>query len=275
VGLAVPGFVDNDSGFVEWAPNLGEMVDGVFKYLDHIDFRGPIEKATGIPLVMNNDANLAALGEYKYGTGRGSSSCLVMLTVGTGIGGGVVMSPQAVLGKAEGPLILLGGNKGGGELGHTIIHHHGLDCRAGTYGAVESYCQRDSIIQRAKHRLNRKRKSILPDLVDGDIAQLTPKHLSIAAEKGDEVAIEVWEEVGDMLGAAIGSFINVFSPEVVAIGGQIAKAGEFLLGPARRTARNCAIPVLFDYAKIVQAEQIDDAGLLGGAALAWEALRWM
>ena len=99
-------------------------------------------------------------------------------------------------------------------------------------------------------------------------------HLSEAAEQGDELALEVWEQVGTMLGVAIGSFINIFSPDVVAIGGQIAKAGEFLLAPARKSARNVAVPALFTDAKIVQAEQIDDAGLLGGAALAIEALRW-
>jgi glucokinase len=111
-------------------------------------------------------------------------------------------------------------------------------------------------------------------MLEGDFSKLTPLHLSQAAEKGDEVALEVWEEVGTMMGVAIGSFVNIFSPEVIAIGGQIGKAGEFILAPARKAARNIAIPALFDDVRIVQAEQIDDAGLLGGAALAIEALRW-
>ena len=274
VGLAVPGFANNDTGIVKWAPNLGETINGVFKYLDNVDFRTPLEKGAGLKVHMNNDANLAALGEYKFGSGRNSAHCLVMFTVGTGIGGGVVMSPHSVLGPASGPLVLIGGNKGGAELGHAVILHNGVECHAGTYGSVESYCQRDSIIRRATYRLSRKRPSILNDMLGGDYAKLTPLHLSLAAEKGDEVALEVWEEVGTMLGVAIGSFINVFSPDIVAVGGQIAKAGEFLLAPARKTARNVAIPALFVDAKIVQAEQIDDAGLLGGAALAIEALRW-
>ncbi|HLK14005.1 MAG TPA: ROK family protein [Fimbriimonadaceae bacterium] len=274
VGLAVPGFANNDSGVVVWAPNLGELVNGVFKYLDNVDFRTPLEKGTGLKVHMNNDANLAALGEYKFGSGRNSASCLVMLTVGTGIGGGVVMSPNSVLGPAGGPLVLIGGNKGGAELGHTVVLHNGVECNAGTYGSVESYCQRDSIIRRAGYRIARKRPTLLNEMLGGDVSKLTPKHLSEAAAKGDEVALEVWEEVGTMLGVAIGSFINIFSPDVVAIGGQIAKAGEFLLAPARKTARNVAVPVLFADAKIVQAEQIDDAGLLGGAALALESLHW-
>jgi glucokinase len=272
--LAVPGFANNDTGFVVWAPNLGETVHGVFKYLDNVDFRTALEQGTGLKLHMNNDANLAALGEYKFGSGRNSANCLVMLTVGTGIGGGVVLSPHSVLGPASGPLVLIGGNKGGAELGHAVILHNGIECHAGTYGSVESYCQRDSIVRRATYRLNRKRPSILNEMLGGDYAKLTPRHLSEAAEKGDEVALEVWEEVGTMLGVAIGTYINIFSPDIVAIGGQIAKAGEFLLAPARKAARNVAVPVLFADAKIVQAEQIDDAGLLGGAALAIEALRW-
>lgn len=274
VGLAVPGFVDDDSGRVRWAPNLGEWVNGVFKYLDNVDFRTPIVEGTGLKVHMNNDANLAALGEYKFGSGRNSAHCLVMITVGTGIGGGVVLAPPSVLGPSTGPLVLIGGNKGGAELGHAVIMHNGVECHAGTYGSVESYCQRDSIVRRANYKLARKRPSVLHDIVEGDLSRLTPLHITQAAQRGDEVALEVWDEVGEMLGVAIGSFINVFSPDVVAVGGQIAKAGEFLLGPARKTARNVAIPVLFDDATIVQAEQIDDAGLLGGAALAIEAERW-
>ncbi len=274
VGLAIPGYADNDTGILVWAPNLGETVNGVFHYLDNVDIRTPLEHGTGLKLHMNNDANLAALGEYKFGTGRNKATCLVMLTLGTGVGGGVVMAPQSVLGPATGPLVLIGGNKGGAELGHTVVLHNGVECNAGTYGALESYCQRDSIIRRATYKLVRKRESILNDMLGGDLGKLTPLHLSQAADRGDEVALEVWDEVGTMLGVAIGSFINIFSPEIIAVGGQIAKAGEFVLAPARKAARNTAIPALFVDAKIVQAEQIDDAGLLGGAALAIEAQRW-
>ena len=220
---------------------------------------------------MGNDANLAALGEYKFGSGNNSASCLVLLTIGTGIGSGVVMKPQAVFGKAQGPLMLLGGNKGGAELGHMIIQHGGLDCRAGTYGAIEAYAQRDSIINRAVHRLLRGRKSIILEMAGGDYAAITPLTLSQAAEKGDELALEVWAEVGTYLGVAIGNAINIFAPDVVAIGGQIARVGEPLMGPARKAAINVAIPALFSFANITVAEQIADAGMLGGAALAIEA----
>jgi glucokinase len=106
------------------------------------------------------------------------------------------------------------------------------------------------------------------DKVAGDLSQITPKVISEAADEGDELAIEIWTEVGTYLGVGIGNCINIFAPDVVAVGGQIAKAGEWLIGPARRAAENVAIPSLFEDARIVQAESIDDAGMLGGAALA-------
>lgn len=280
VGMAIPGFVDDPAGVIRWAPNFGETVDGVFRYWENVNVREAIEKSTGIPLHMGNDANLAALGEYRFGSGKAKARCLVMLTVGTGIGGGVVFGMHSLLGQpaepdgSYRPLVLLGGNQGGAELGHAVFHRDGLDCNTGAYGAIEGYCRRDAIVRRAQHRIQRGRKSIMRDLVQGDISKLTPRHISEAAEKGDDLAIEVYREVGTYLGNAIGSFINVFAPDIVAIGGQIAKSGEFLLGPARLEAQNVAIPALFEFAKIQVAEQIDDAGLLGGAALAHEATKW-
>ncbi len=271
VGLAIPGHIDDVAGSVVWAPNFGEEINGVFSYWKNVSIREPLSKLITLPLHMGNDANLAALGEYKFGSGKNSANCLVMITLGTGVGGGVVLAPASVQGQSRGPLVLLGGNKGGVELGHTIVSYQGPDCNAGEYGSLEGYIGRDAIIRRAQHRLNRGRKSLLSDLVGGDFSKLTPLHLSEAAEKGDEVSIEIFEEVGTMLGVGIANFITTFAPDIVAVGGQIAKAGELILGPARKTARNIAIPSLFDDARIILAEQIGEAGMLGGAALALES----
>ncbi len=268
VGLAVPGHIDNAAGIVRWAPNFGSSVDGVFQYWKDVPLGDKLRSLTGLSVVMGNDANCAALGEYHYGSGHGSAACLVLLTIGTGIGGGVVMSPQSVDGKASGPLLLLGGNKGGAELGHVTVAHGGLDCNAGTYGAVEAYCQRDSIVRRAQHKMRRGRATMVTDMVQGDVAAVTPKVLGEAADQGDAMSQEVWREVGVYLGAAIGSFINIFAPDVLAIGGQISKAGRWLLDPAIAEARNVAIPSLFADCHILEAVQTDDAGLLGAAALA-------
>lgn len=271
VGMAVPGHIDNDRGVVKWSPNFGQEVNGVFTCWRDQPLREPLARLIRYPILMGNDANLAALGEYRFGSGKNSAACLVMLTLGTGIGGGVVMASKSVFGKAEGTLMLVGGNGGGAELGHVVIQMNGPDCNAGSYGAVEGFCQRDAIIDRTIHRIQRGRKSIIPSLVEGDLSKITPLTLSLAAEAGDELARQIWGEIGTFLGVAIGGYINIFAPDVVAVGGQIAKAGEWILGPARIAAADTAIPSLFVDAKIVQAEQIEDAGMLGGAAMALEA----
>lgn len=274
VGMAVPGHIDNAAGIVRWAPNFGETVDGVFRYWENVPLKQPLEKSLDLPIELGNDANLAALGEYRYGTGRNQAKCLVLITLGTGVGGGVILSPEAVEGEAKGPLMLVGGNKGGAELGHTIVDADGLDCNAGSYGAIEAYAPRDAIVSRAVNRLRRGRKSMIDDLVEGDLSKVTPRIIFEAATKDDELAIQTFEETGRYLGIAMGSFINVFAPEILAVGGQIANAGEFLLGPARKAARDVAIPSLFTDCKIVLAEQIEDGGMLGGAAIVFEKLKW-
>jgi len=272
VGVAIPGTVNDATGIVHWSPNLGYEENGVFRYWLDIPFRETLSRWVDLPIVMANDANAATLGEYMYGSGKGYAKCLVMFTLGTGIGNGVILSPDAVHGKAKGPLMLLGGNKGGAEMGHSIILKGGLDCSAGNYGSIEAYCQRDAIVQRAIYKLIRGQDSLLNAMVGGDYSKLTPKVLSQAADEGDVLAQEVWEEVGMLLGVGVGNAINIFAPDVVAIGGQISKAGEHLFKAVRRSARDTAIPGLFRDARILQAEQIEDAGLLGGAALAFQSL---
>lgn len=268
VGLAIPGHIDDARGLVRWAPNFGHTVDGVFRNWTDVPIKAPLEAALGVPVRMDNDANLAALGEYRFGLGRNRATCLVMLTLGTGVGGGVVMAPDALVGDVRGPVVLVGGNKGGVELGHLVIQHGGLDCNAGSYGSLEAYCQRDAIVRRAVHRLKRGRPSLVADVVGGNWARVTPLVLADAAHAGDELALEIWAEIGTALGVGIGVCVNIFAPEIVAIGGQIAQVGEPLLGPARAAARNTAVPSLYADTRIELAEQLEDAGMLGGAALA-------
>lgn len=271
VGMAVPGHIDDAEGMVRWSPNFGQEVEGVFHVWRNVRLRSLVSANISLPIRMGNDANLAALGEYQFGCGKNKSRCLVMFTIGTGIGFGAVLSPNAVVGgNPSGPMLFVGGNGGGAEFGHTVIATGGLDCNAGSYGALEAYCQRDSIVRRATHRLVRGRSSVLPSMVE-DLGDLSPLHIATAAEQGDELALQVWEEVGTYLGVGLANAINTFAPDVVAIGGQISKSGELLLGPARRAARDLAIPSLFADATIMLAELGDDAGMQGGAALALQS----
>lgn len=274
MGLAIPGHVDNKRGLVRWSPNFGQEVNGVFEPWKDISVRDPLTKWIDIPIFMDNDANMAALGEYRFGTGKNKAKAFVMFTLGTGIGSGIVLAPEAVIGDARSPLILIGGNHGGAELGHTIINTDGLDCTGGTYGTIEAYCQRDSIIRRAVYKMLRGRKSVLMDWIDGDYSKVTPKLISNACEVGDVVAQEVFREVGTFLGVGLANAINTFAPDVLAIGGQVSKAGKWILEPAKLSAQNNAITTLFNDCTIVAAQHIEDAGMLGGAALALEGLKW-
>ncbi len=271
VGLAIPGHANDKDGVVHWSPNFGVRMDGVLHYWRDVDVRRPLEAVLGMKVSLANDANAAALGEYRFGVGRNNANCLVMLTLGTGIGGGVVLGPTSLYGQVAHPVVLVGGNQGGAELGHTVISRGGLDSTSGAYGTVEAYCQRDAIVKRAQNKLVRGRASTMLDLANGDIGAVTPSIVTKAADQGDEVAQEVWREVGGYLGTAIGSLINVFAPDVFALGGQVSLAGDWLLKPAVDEARNVAIPSLFDSCRITVAEKIADAGVLGAAAVALAA----
>lgn len=270
-GIAVPGHVDDAAGMVKWSPNFGTQEKGAFRYWTDVPLRDRLAERIVLPVRLGNDANLAALGEYLFGSGGGAARCLVMLTIGTGIGGGVVFGEQSLVGQAKGPLVLVGGNMGGAELGHTVVSAGGLASTSGAYGSIEAYCQKQSIEQRAVYRLVRGRESVLHAMCEGDFSKVSPRMLAEAAEQGDALAQEVWSEVGFYLGLGIGNMVNVFAPDVFAIGGQIAKAGKWLLEPAIESARNVAIPSLFADVAIGQASLIEDAGILGGAALALQA----
>ena len=280
VGLAIPGHVDDGLGVVRWAPNFGEPIGDVLQIWKDVPVRQPLHDRLGLPIHMVNDANAAALGEYQYGSGRGTAKCLVMLTLGTGIGGGVVMAPSCVGGKASSPLLLLGGNGGGAELGHIVINYQGLDCNAGSYGALEAYGQMSSIVTRARYQFERGRDSLIKQFVLADRSlaldpespdwktHIAPKHISQAADAGDEVAIEVYEDVATMVGVGIGTLINVFAPDIFAIGGGVAAAGDWILRPAIKSARKVAVNSLFVDCEIRIAEKDDDAGMLGAASFA-------
>ncbi len=270
IGMAVPGHVDGPQGVVRWAPNLGEVRQGVLEPWRDVPLARAVERELGCPVSMGNDANLAALGEYRFGSGRGAALGLVLVTLGTGVGGGVVLTRAQVQGPArwEEPVLLVGASGGGAELGHTIILAGGPRCGCGASGCLEAFANRDAIVARARGKLAHAGGSPLAELCGGDLGRLTPQLVAEAAADGDELALEVWEETGWYVGIGVANFVNTFNPEVVAVGGQIARAGEPLFRAIRRAARAHAIPTLFEGCRVVPAERIDDAGILGGAALA-------
>lgn len=248
VGVAVPGHVKAKEGLVMWAPNFKDQ-------WKHVPIAHLVETLLGLPTRIGNDANLAALGEFRFGAGR-SVRHLIMITLGTGVGAGIIVDGK----------LLDGADGGAGEVGHMIISPGG---RGGNtaFGTVEGEAQRDGIIERAARKIQQGRPTTLGARVDYDRFALTPAIIAEEALKGDAVALEVYEETGYYLGICVANLINLFNTQMIVVGGGIAQAGEIILEPIRRTATACAIRSMSRTCQIVPAELGDNAGVLGGAAM--------
>ena len=260
VGIAVPGHIDVPAGRVVWAPNFGETKGGSFVPYKDIPLRDLIETQLNLSVTMDNDANVAALGEFRYGAGRGTRH-LVMFTLGTGIGGGIIVEGE----------VLRGATGGAAEVGHIIIADGVGGSRTGAHGRLEGLAQRDAITERAALKMESGRDTSLWSVIDGPEAltqHLSPANIDEAADNGDVLAIEVMQETGHYVGLGIASMINVFNPEVFVIGGKISRS-ETLFDAALRTAKASSIGSIYNAAKIVRAELGDDAGIMGAAELAW------
>ncbi|HLI48790.1 MAG TPA: ROK family protein [Chthonomonas sp.] len=263
IGVAVPGHIDVPAGMVRWAPNFGDYVDGAYVPYKNVPLRELVEKELGIAMVMDNDANVAALGEFRYGAGRGTRH-LVMFTLGTGIGGGIIVDGQ----------VLRGATGGAAEVGHIIIADGKGSSPNGPHGRLEVLAGRDGIVERAALKMESGRDTLLWRHITGPEALqqfLTPKLIDQAAEEGDALAREVLEEIGHFVGLGIASMVNVFNPEVVVLGGKISNS-RTLFDAAVRTARASAIGSILAAARIVRAELGDDAGIMGASELAWREM---
>jgi glucokinase len=253
LGLGIPGPVDPEAGVIKQCPNLHE--------LDGAPVVQILAEQLGVPVFIGNDAFCATLAELRYGAGRDVGN-LVLLTLGTGIGGGVALDNRV----RRGPRQIMG------EVGHLIIDPNGPRCGCGNHGCVEALAGKAGILDRAVRLLETGRESILAGSVGSDHDRLTPKLIADAAAQGDEVACEVIAETGHYIGLALCNCIVLCDPDLIVLGGGIASAGEVLFGPIRRTVRQRSQISGFDVSKIVPAELGNDAGMYGAAALAWEGL---
>ena len=254
LGIGVPGPIRPDSGVCVFAPNLNGWTE--FPVADLL------KEQLGFPVFAINDANAAALGEAHFGAGRDAHSML-MLTLGTGVGSGIVQQGK-----------LLNGFSGrGAELGHISIKYDAPTGSAGNFGTLESECGRDAIIGRALRLLANGSKSIIPELCNHEFNELTPQHLSEAAEQNDAVALQVWNETAAILAAGIVNTVYTVDVERVVIGGGISAAGKVLFAPLRRAVLARTSHYKFDVNQIVPAELANDAGLIGAAVWARENLR--
>ena len=249
IGMGVPGTVLPDEGIVAWAPN--------FRGWDGVQVGEPLRVATGLPVIMGNDANVAALGEYTFGAGVGSR-CMVMFTLGTGIGSGLVIDGKSWIGVSGcAP-----------EMGHQIILADGPRCGCGRSGCLEALAGRDPICFRAARKAHLGRSTLLLERSGHDLRYITPAMISEAAAEGDEIAVETLNETGYYIGLGVANAMNILNPDCFVIGGGIAGAGDLLLEPIRRTVEVNALYSAVKACRIVRAELGDDAGILGAAATA-------
>lgn len=251
LGIGVPGPVKHRDGVCVIAPNLRGWKD--------LAVAGPMREMLGIPTYIINDANAAAVGEARFGAGRDVESML-MLTLGTGIGSGLILNNKMHFGASE----------RGAEVGHTCIDIRSDRGSCGNIGTVESACGRDAITWRAMRALAGGRKSNLPEICKGDLTAMTPHDVADAAKAGDALAIEVWEETAVHLAAGIVNVVFIADVERVVLGGGVAQAGDVLFAPLRRAVAARTSQLVFDVTQIVPAELGPDAGLIGAAQWARE-----
>ncbi len=247
IGVASPGPLNPFTGIVMSAPNLG---------WHNVPLRDELRKALNLPIEINNDANLAALGEQQYGAARGKKD-VAYVTLSTGIGCGVILNNQLVLG-AHGQAT---------ELGHMSVAFNSSVNYNGLPGALEGLAAGPAIATLAQRKLGEGRASRLLELSGGAINKVTAKEVGEAANAGDEVALEVVAYAARIIGIGLVNLLHLFDPEIVVVGGSVALMGDVLMQPILATVAECAIPSYQDI-PIVPAALGDDCGLLGAAALA-------
>ena len=247
VGIGCPGPLDLVDGIVLATPNLG--------WVDY-PIRSRISDALGLAATLDNDANCATYAEWWRGAGRGAD-VLLGLTLGTGIGGGLVLGGRLVRG-ASGIA---------GEFGHTTIDFMGRRCACGNYGCLEAYASGPNIAARAREGLRAGYESVLAGLVEGDLDRITAVTVYDALVLGDAYAQEVMTETAKILGAGVANLVNLFNPDVVVVVGGVTRAGEHLFAPLRAEVRRRAFEAAVRACRIVPGELPETAGVIGAAGI--------
>jgi glucokinase len=248
VGMGIPATIDHEKGLAVAAVNLP---------IENLPIRDLVVERTGLPTFVDNDANVAALAEHLFGAARGAENA-VMLTIGTGIGGGLILGGE----------IYRGSTGAGAELGHVAIQLDGPACQGNCpgHGCVETLASGTALGREGRAAAESNPDSVLGKLL-ADGSEIDGRAVTVAAQDGDETAVGVFDLVGSRLGVALASFANIFEPEVIVIGGGVIAAGELLLAPARRELEARALRPM-NRTPVVPAELGEDAGMIGAAAMA-------
>jgi glucokinase len=251
VGLGAAGFISADRATVLFAPNMAWRDEPL---------RARIEALIDLPVVVENDANAAAWGEARFGAGAGEPN-VVLYTIGTGVGGGLVLNGE-----------LIRGHFGiGAEFGHYRVEPHGRLCGCGQYGCLEQYASGNALTRHVREAAaaDPERAAMLLSLGDGTVEGIAGAHITEAARKGDAIALEAFAEIGGWLGQSMADLASVLDPGVFVVAGGVSDAGEILTARARERYHS-ALPGAGNrpVAQVVTATLGPDAGLIGAADLA-------
>lgn len=249
ISIAAAGAIDTKNGIVTLSPNLPGW------------YNVPLAKMVGekypIKTYLIHDAAAAALGEHRYGAGKGVRN-LVFLTISTGIGGGIIINNKLYEGAAG----------AAGEIGHMTIDIHGPKCPCGNTGCLEMLASGIAMAREAVRLIKAGEKSSLVEMVKGKLDTITAREIAIAVEQGDSLAIAAVNWAATNLGVGLVNLVNIFNPEMIIIGGGVSNFGERLLEPARKIVKERAFPLPAQMVKIVRAKLGEDAGIIGAAVYA-------
>ncbi|MFK7846357.1 MAG: ROK family protein [Rhodothermales bacterium] len=254
IGIGAPGAVNWERTTVNNPPNLPGW--GIVNLKQALSVR----LGTDLPIIVENDANVAGLGSAHYGAGMPYDS-FILVTLGTGVGGVIIYNNT----------IFRGSTGGAGEIGHMTIDYEGPIDHAGVSGSIEAYIGQRYLSRNARYKI-RTRDSIIHKMTGGHLKKITPKLLSEAAKQGDEAALEVLAWAGHKLGCVLGSAVNLLDIRKVIVGGGVSAAGDFILKPAYKTMTQFVMPGLRDGVEIIRETLGNEAGMLGAAHLVFEYL---
>ena len=246
VGIGSPGPLDRVRGVVIVTPNLGWK---------DFPLRDEVAMRVNMPATLDNDANCATLGEWWCGAAKGGRN-VVGLTIGTGIGGGLILEGKLYHGASD----------VAGEIGHTTIDSTGRRCKCGNYGCLEAYTSGPAIAERAREILEGDDDSILPSLVGGDLKLITAQTVFEGAKRSDRVATEVVRDTAHFLGVGVSNLLNIFNPDTFVIAGGVTQAGDLLFDPLRAEVRRRAFKPAVDACRIVAGALPLSAGVVGAVA---------
>jgi glucokinase len=249
IGLGVAGLIDRNRGRVYTSPNL--------RAIEGLDLVYELKTRFGLPVFIENDANVAALGEKISGAGRGFNN-FVLLTLGTGIGGGIIHNGELLDVSAE--------------IGHMSINADGEKCQCGNIGCLENYASARAMISRAISMLEKGQESLLKECCKGNIYKLTPEDIYRAALEGDTLSREILREAGKALGVGLATLINILSPEAIILTGGLIGAWNIYVQEAIKEASRRAFKDLIESVKIIPSSLGDEAGIVGAACLVFMGL---